>query len=133
MAKQSEQLLEFKPEPIGKYVYYRTPNVTIGQLLEHGILRHKNFTGNKSKRFDGILMLNKTVKALVELKTPDKLNTKKKQMNAIEQEINEAKEFADLLIVTDNTTNTFWYNTHTHNSLYLIAMVTNSKLSFIPC
>ncbi len=105
----SEELLQTIPQKIGKYTYYRLGNTTIDQLKNHGIIPKKNYGKVNRKKPDGLVTYHGIVKAVVEYKHPDELNSDKKIEKAISQEIDVAKVLCKTLIITDGS-KSYWIN-----------------------
>ena len=105
----SEELLQTMPQKIGKYTYYRLGNTTLDQLKNNGIVPKKDYGNLKRKKPDGLVTYYGTVKAVVEYKLPEEINTDKKIEKAIIQEIEVARVLCKTLIVTDGS-KSFWIN-----------------------
>ena len=99
----SEELLQTMPQKIGKYTYYRLGNTTLDQLKNNGIIPKKDYGTLKRKKPDGLVTYYGTVKAVIEYKLPEELNSDKKVEKAISQEIAVAKALCRTLIVTDGS------------------------------
>lgn len=113
----SEELLQTKPVPLGRYLYYKLGNSTLDQLKRHNVIRQKVSTERKTKKPDGLVVTaDGIIKALIEYKTPDEIKTKSKLAAAIAQEIDVAKDFCKILIVTDGS-KSFWINPLTKNPI----------------
>ena len=105
----SEELLHTVPQSIGKYIYYSLGETTIKQLMENGLIPRRAYKGILRKKPDGIVFYQKTVKAIVEYKTPEKLRTDADVQKAIIQEIDVAKALCKILVVTDGQ-HSYWIN-----------------------
>ena len=70
----SEELLQRdllkNPEKIGKWDFYNIGATSIKTLKEHGILRNVDYKGIEKKKVDGIIVLKKSVIAVIEYKKP---------------------------------------------------------------
>ena len=105
----SEELLQTIPQKIGKYTYYRLGSTTLDQLKKRGGIPKKNYGVIKRKKPDGLITHHGKVKAVVEYKLPDELNSEIKIKKAISQEIDVAKELCKILIITDGS-KSIWIN-----------------------
>ena len=105
----SEELLQMTPKQIGRYTYYRLGSTTIEQLKTHGLVPQKNYGRLKAKKPDGLVAYHRDIKAVVEYKPPEKLQSDKQIAKAIKQELAVAKALCKLLIVTDGQ-KSFWLN-----------------------
>ena len=105
----SEELLQTLPQKIGNYTYYKLGNTTLNQLKANDIIPKKNYGDLGSKKPDGIILHHNTVKAIIEYKLPENLNSDAKLDKAIKQEIAVAKKLCKILIVTDGS-KSFWIN-----------------------
>lgn len=105
----SEELIQISPINLGRYNYYKLGQTTLSQLKKAKIINKIN-KKIKDKKPDGLIVLpGGIVKAVVEYKTPEELSSVKKIQDAIQQELEVAKELCKLLIVTDGS-KTFWIN-----------------------
>lgn len=105
----SEELLQTTPHRIGRYVYYKLGDSTLGQLKKARIVS-KVAKELSNKKPDGLIILpGGVVKAVIEYKTPEELSTSTQIEKAIKQEIDVAKFYCKLLVVTDGT-KTLWLN-----------------------
>jgi len=109
--KMSEQLSQVIPRRIGKYLYYRIGETTIRQLKENKLIPDRNYEKIFRKKPDGLIVCHGKIQGIVESKDVQELNSDKKELKAIDQEINVARELCKLLIVTDNKSKTIWINT----------------------
>lgn len=107
----SEELIQTSPSPIGRYRYYKLGSTTIKQLSEAKIISAPGIDLKlKSKKPDGLVVLaGGRVKAVIEYKTEQQLNTRKKREKAIGQEIDVAKALCKILIVSSGT-KSIWIN-----------------------
>ena len=105
----SEELLHTIPQSIGKYTYLALGETTIKQLMESGYIPGRAYKGILRKKPDGIVFYQKTVKAIVEYKAPEKLRTEADVKKAIDQEIAVAKALCKILVVTDGQ-HSYWVN-----------------------
>lgn len=105
----SEELLHTIPQSIGKYTYYALGETTIKQLMESGLIPRRPYKGILRKKPDGIVFYQKTVKAIVEYKAPEKLRTNTDVQKAIAQELAVAKSLCKILVVTDGQ-HSYWVN-----------------------
>ena len=113
----SEELLQTRAYPIGRYLYYILGASTLRQLKSARIINGSIPIGLLAKKPDGLITLGKgAVKACIEYKTPKELATSRKVTAAIEQERPPARFLCNILIVTDGT-KTFWINPHTGNRI----------------
>lgn len=105
----SEELLQTSPIWLGRYSYYRLGSTTLNQLKRSKIIGH--FPKSLSdKKPDGLITLpGGVVKAVIEYKPSQELNTDKKIKKAIDQEIEVAKALCKVLIVTDGE-KSYWIN-----------------------
>ena len=111
----SEELLQTSSILIGRYTYHRLGASTLSQLKRAGIVSGSIPHRIKNKRPDGLITLGRgTVKACIEYKTSVELSTESQIKKAIDQELEVARHFCNLLIVTDGR-QTFWVNPHTGN------------------
>lgn len=109
MKIMSEELLHAVPQSIGKYTYLALGETTIRQLMESGYIPRRTYKGILRKKPDGIAFYQKSVKAIVEYKAPEKLRTDTDVQKAIDQEIAVAKALCKILIVTDGQ-RSYWIN-----------------------
>ena len=105
----SEELRQTIPQSIGKYTYLKLGETTIKQLMENDLIPKRSYKGLLRKKPDGIVFFQKSVKAVVEYKAPEKLRSETDVRNAIEQELDVAKALCKILIVTDGL-HTYWIN-----------------------
>lgn len=111
----SEELLQTSSILIGRYTYHRLGASTLTQLKRAGIVSGPLPNRLKNKRPDGLITLGKgAVKACIEYKTSTELSTESQIKKAIDQGIEVARHFCNLLIVTDGG-KTLWVNPHTGN------------------
>ena len=115
--KMSEDLLQTTSAPIGRYRYFRLGASTLGQLRRQGVIQGPVPKDIHKNRPDGLITLgNGAVKAWIEYKTPENLNTSTKLKKAISQSIKPARSLCNLLVITDGE-NTHWINPHTGKAL----------------
>ncbi|MFH2050036.1 MAG: N-6 DNA methylase, partial [bacterium] len=114
----SEELLQTKPHKLDRYLYWKLGNSTLMQLKNARIIPVKQIPSKlASKRPDGLIVAqNSAIKAVIEYKKPDELNSQKKIKKAITQEIEVAKYLCKLLIVSDGE-KSFWINTLTEEQI----------------
>ena len=106
----SEELQQISPKPLGRFLYYRIGSTTLSQLKAEKVISTNFSKDIASKKPDGLIVLpGGVVKAIIEYKTKDELNTDKKIQKAIGQEIEVAKQLCKLLIVTTGE-KTIWIN-----------------------
>ena len=105
----SEELIQTIPIKIGKYQYYKLGNSTLSQLMNHGIIKKKDYGILSKKKPDGLLLLHNQIKAVIEYKTPQNLKSDKSVIKAIAQELEVAKALCKILIVTDGS-KSYWIN-----------------------
>ena len=105
----SEELRQTIPQSIGKYTYLKLGETTIKQLMENDLIPKRSYKGLLRKKPDGIVFFQKSVKAVVEYKAPEKLRSETDVRKAIEQELDVAKALCKILIVTDGL-HTYWIN-----------------------
>lgn len=105
----SEELRQTIPQSIGKYTYLKLGETTIKQLMENDLIPKRSYKGLLRKKPDGIIFFQKSVKAIVEYKAPEKLRSEADIRKAIEQELDVAKALCKILIVTDGQ-HTYWIN-----------------------
>lgn len=105
----SEELLQTLPLQIGRFTYYRIGATTLSQLRNAGIVPKAHYALLERKKPDGLVVYQKTVKAVVEYKQPKDLLSAKQIDKAIAQEIDVARALCKILIVTDGT-RSFWIN-----------------------
>lgn len=109
-----KKLLETVPK-IGKWDFFNIGNTTIHDLKRYGIIRNVDYKPFEKKKVDALLVLNKTVIAVVEYKTPQQFKSEVQKKKAILQELSVALALdAKLFIVTDGD-NTIWINPKTGN------------------
>lgn len=110
----SEELLQRdllrNPEKIGKWDFYRIGATSIKSLKEHGIIRNFDYKNIEKKKIDGLIVLRKSVIAVIEYKKPSEFKTKQQQDKAIAQEIEVAKIIGSKLIIATDTQETVWVN-----------------------
>ena len=110
----SEELLQRdllkNPEKIGKWDFYRIGATSIKSLKEHGIIFNIDYKGIEKKKIDALIVLRKSVIAVIEYKKPSEFKTKKQQDDAIEQEREVAKAIGSKLIIATDTQETIWVN-----------------------
>ncbi len=105
-----EELLQITPKPLGRYLFYRIGSTTLGQLKKQKIIRASVPSKISNKKPDCLVVLpGGDVKAIIEYKQPSELKTKAQVNKAIQQEIEVAKQFCKLLIVTSGK-KTIWIN-----------------------
>ena len=109
-SRPSEQLLQVVPQKLGRYLYYRLGETTIGQLADAGLIPKGDYSGLISKKPDGLVTRHKQVIVIVESKGPDELDTPAKEGKAISQEIKVAQKMCKILVITDNLSKTIWVN-----------------------
>lgn len=112
-----EQLSQVVPIELGKFSYYRIGETTIKQLKDAGLIANKDYGLIVRKKPDGIVIYQKSVKAIVECKSTSELRTQKQVDEAIDQSIDIAKGLCKLLIVTDNHSKTQWINPFTREQI----------------
>lgn len=105
----SEELLHTIPQSIGKYIYYSLGETTVKQLMENNLIPKRAYTGILRKKPDGIVFYQKSVKAVIEYKSPDKLRSEVDVKKAIDQEIAVAKALCKILVITDGQ-HSYWIN-----------------------
>lgn len=106
----SEELIQMHPKKLGRYLYYRLGNSTLGQLKKHKIVKLPVSASNTNKKPDGLIVLpGGIVKAVIEYKTPSQFRTQKQIKKAIDQELSVAADICNLLIVTSGK-KTCWIN-----------------------
>lgn len=81
----SEELRQTIPQSIGKYTYLKLGETTIKQLMENDLIPKRSYKGLLRKKPDGIVFFQKSVKAVVEYKAPEKLRSETDVRKAIEQ------------------------------------------------
>jgi len=111
----SEELLQRglnkRPEKIGKWDFYNIGATSIKALKEYGIIADYDYGVKiELKKVDGIIVHKQNVIAIIENKTPKEFNTKKKQIKAIEQEIEVARKINCPIIIATDTQQTIWIN-----------------------
>ena len=113
----SEELLQRdllnNPDKIGKWDFYSIGATSIKILKEHGIIRNVDYKVVEKKKVDGIIVLRKTVIAVIEYKKPSDFKTKQQQDKAIKQEIEVAKAIGSKLMIATDTKETVWVNVAT--------------------
>jgi type I restriction enzyme M protein len=105
----SEELIQTIPQQIGKFTYYKLGNTTINQLVKHGLLPKRKYTGVTNKKPDGLVFYQNSVVAFVEYKLPEELSTDRMVAAAISQEIEVAKLICKIFIITDGS-KSYWVN-----------------------
>ena len=117
----SEELLQRdlleNPEKIGTWNFYNIGSTTIKDLAISGIIRRVDYGSVSNKKPDALITKGKEVIAIIENKQPKEFNTKKKQDNAIRQEIEVAKALQTKLLIATDTQETIWVNVLTGNKI----------------
>lgn len=113
----SEELLQRdlmkNPNKIGKWDFYNIGATSIKALKDFGIIRNVDYKGVEKKKVDGLIVLRKSVIAVIEYKKPSEFKTKQQQDKAIKQEIEVAKAIGSKLIIATDTKDTVWVNVAT--------------------
>ncbi|HLA56318.1 MAG TPA: N-6 DNA methylase [Flavobacterium sp.] len=113
----SEELLQRdllkNPQKIGKWDFYNIGATSIKALKEFGIIRYVDYKGVEKKKIDGLIVLRKSVIAVIEYKKPSEFKTKQQQDKAIKQEIEVARAIGSKLIIATDTKETVWVNVAT--------------------
>ncbi len=112
----SEELLQRdhkNPAKIGKWDFFSIGATSIKALKEYGIIRNVDYKDVERKKVDGIIVLRKSVIAVVEYKKPSEFKTKQQQDKAIKQEIEVARAIGSKLIIATDTKETVWVNVAT--------------------
>lgn len=117
----SEELLQRdlmkNPNKIGKWDFYNIGATSIKALKDFGIIRNVDYKGVENKKIDGLIVLRKTVIAVIEYKKPSEFRTKQQQDKAIKQEIEVAKAIGSKLIIATDTKDTIWVNVATQKRI----------------
>lgn len=101
------------PEKIGKWDYYSIGATTVKALKENGIIRNVDYGEEEKKKVDALIVIKKTVIAVIEYKKPSEFKTKVQQEKAIKQEIEVARKLGAKIIIATDTHDTVWVNVHT--------------------
>lgn len=109
--------LHKNPEKIGKWDFYNIGATSIKTLREAQIIENRPYDGIESKKVDAILVLRRKVIAIIEYKQPSKFKTRKQQDEAINQEIEVAKQLNAKIIIATDTKDTVWVNVQTGNRI----------------
>ena len=110
-----QKKLSEKVPKIGKWDFYNIGNTSIQDLKRYGIIRNVDYRPYEKKKVDAILVLNKSVIAIIEYKTPQQFKSELQKRRAILQELDVANALdAKIYIVTDGD-NTKWINPKTGN------------------
>ena len=112
----SEELLQTVPQQVGKYTYYRLGSTTLNQLRDNGIIPKRAYAKLERKKPDGLAAYHGVIKAVVEYKQPQFLQSEKSVEKAIAQELEVARALCKILIVTDGT-RSFWINALTGETI----------------
>ncbi len=105
----SEELLQTLPFQIGKYTYYRLGSTSLAQLRERGLIPKRSYAALESKKPDGLVAHHGRIKAVVEYKRPENLNSEKSIEKAIKQELAVARALCKVMIITDGS-RSYWIN-----------------------
>lgn len=105
------------PDKIGKWDFYNIGATTVKALKESNIIRNVDYGDEEKKKVDALIVLKKSVIAVIEYKKPDEFKTKKQQDNAITQEINVARKLGAKIIIATDTQDTVWVNVCTGNRI----------------
>jgi type I restriction enzyme M protein len=110
----SEELLQRdllkNPARIGKWDFYNIGATSIKALKEYGIIRNIDYKGVEKKKIDALIVLRKSVIAVIEYKSITEFKTKQQQDKAIEQEREVARAIGSKLIIATDTKETVWVN-----------------------
>ena len=113
----SEELLQTRPHKLGRYEYYVLGSTTLTQLKKSRIIPSQVPAKLASKKPDGLIVVpHSSVKAVIEYKSPDELNSEAKRQVAINQEIEVARHLCKLLIASDGN-RTYWINALTGDEI----------------
>ena len=107
-----KKILENIPK-IGKWDFFNIGNTTIQDLKKYGIIRNVDYKPFEKKKVDGLVVLNKTVIAVIEYKTPQQFKTQKQKSKAIKQELDVANMLDSKIFIVTDGDNTIWINPKT--------------------
>lgn len=113
----SEGLKQTVPLQISKYFYYNLRDVTVKQLVENKIIKKGNYSGILNRKPDGLIINNKNVLAVIEYKSPQEFNTKKKRQAAIDQSIEIAKHLQSKILIATDGDNSIWINSLSNSQI----------------
>ena len=113
----SEDFIRNTARAVGSYMYYNLGTTTIRQLKHHRVIPSKNYRGVTNKKPDSLLTYQSQVVAVIEHKDPRELSNPKVLENEIAEKSPAARALCNLLIITDDTSQTYWINPHTGQSI----------------
>lgn len=111
-----KKIFENTPK-IGKWDFFNIGNTTLQDLKKYDIIRNVDYKPYEKKKVDGLVVLNKTVIAVVEYKTPKQFKSQKQKNKAIEQELEVANILDSKVFVVTDGENTVWINPKTGNNI----------------
>jgi len=113
----SEDFIRNTARAVGPYVYYNLGTTTISQLKRHRVIPQKDYHGVSNKKPDSLLTYQSQVVAVIEHKDPRELSNPKVLEDEISEKSPAARALCNLLIITDDTSQTYWINPHTRQSI----------------
>lgn len=111
-----KKILESIPK-IGKWDFFNIGNTTIQDLKKYNIIRNVDYRPFEKKKVDGLIVLNKTVIAVVEYKTPQQFKSQKQKSKAILQELEVANILDSKVFIVTDGDNTIWINPKTKKQI----------------